>query len=354
MSADEKVLGEDRATTAVGSALLSGIHDCAKADRQRVVLPEPEDDRILKAADWLLRDGVVDITFVGNEDRVRKRAGQLDLMLDEAEVIDPETDRRCEEFAQFYYQSRKDKGVTHQEAHKVIVNPLYFGASLVRAGVCDGMVAGAASSTAKVIRSALHCVGLMDGMRTVSSFVLMVTEQTDLGSNGTFIFADCGCVPDPTASQLVDIAVASAQHCQMLLGSEPLIAFLSFSTRGSARHRLVDKPVEAMKLYRQGGFPYKADGELQLDAAIIPSIGRQKAEDSDVAGKANVLIFPDLNAGNIGYKLVERFARARAVGPILQGLAMPVNDLSRGCRWQDITCVAAITAIQAQTRKAQI
>ncbi len=334
-----------------GQAILAEIRQRARQAKQTVVLAEPNDERVLQAADNLLKEEIGQIVLLGQEQEIRNRAKELALDIGKALVLDPRESELTERFAKRYYERRKHKGITEEQACDIVKDPLFFGASLVGTGLCDGMVAGSISATSNVIRSALHCVGLIEGMRTVSSFFLMITRKKEFGVNGAFIFADGGCVPDPSSKQLVDIAIASATHCKLLLHAEPLVAFLSFSTYGSASHRLVDKVVEAVKLFKQQAPDIKGDGELQLDAAIVPEVGKRKAPDSPVAGKANVLIFPDLNAGNIGYKLTERLADARAVGPILQGLDMPVNDLSRGCKWQDIADAVAITAIQAEQRK---
>ncbi len=334
-----------------GQEILAEIRQRARQAKQTIVLAEPNDDRVLQAADNLLNNGLAQIVLLGEKQQIRSKAKELSLNVDDAVILDPQTNPLKEWFAQRYFERRKHKGITEEQAADIVKDPLFFGASLVGVGLCDGMVAGSISATAKVIQSALHCVGLAEGLRTVSSFFLMITRKKEFGVNGAFIFADGGCVPEPSSKQLVDIAIASATHCKLLLHVEPLVAFLSFSTYGSAKHRLVDKVIEAVKLFKEAAPDIKGDGELQLDAAIVPEIGKRKAPDSPVAGKANVLIFPDLNAGNIGYKLTERLADARAVGPVLQGLDMPVNDLSRGCSWQDIADAAAITAIQAVQRK---
>ncbi len=357
MSANESArkpeTGDAGSEESVGLAILDEIRDRARANRQTITLAEPEDERVLQAADYVLRDGMAEIILLGDPEQLLRRAAEMNLNLQRATIIDPHRSGLQDWFAQNYFERRRHKGVTEEQARQVITDSLFFGASLVRAGIADGMVAGSISPTPKVIQSSLQCVGVAEGLKTVSSFFLMVTPCTEFGVNGSMIYADSGCVPDPTAEQLVDIAIASAQHCQLLLQSEPLIAFLSFSTYGSAKHPLVDKVIQAVELFRQRDTGYKADGELQLDAAIVPSVASRKAKDSPIAGRANVLIFPDLNAGNIGYKLTERFARGRAIGPILQGLDMPINDLSRGCRWQDIVDAVAITALQAQDKKAR-
>jgi phosphate acetyltransferase len=335
----------------LGATLLAEIRQRARKAQQTIVLAEPQDDRVLYAADDLLKDETANIILVGPQDPIQKRAKELSLNIERALVVDPAKSPMLEKFADGLFERRKHKGLTKDQAVMTMKEQLFFGASIVRAGLADGMVAGSLSPTSRVIQAGLFCIGLAEGMKTVSSFFLMITPRKDLGINGSFIFADCGVVPDPTSDQLVDIAVASAAHCKMLLNAEPLIAFLSFSSYGSAAHPNVDKVRNAVKIFHERNTGLKGDGELQLDAAIIAEIGAKKAPSSTVAGKANVLVFPDLEAGNIGYKLTERFSGARAVGPIMQGLNVPVNDLSRGCHWEDIVDVATITALQAVDRK---
>ena len=335
----------------LGATLLAEIRQRARKAQQTIVLAEPQDDRVLYAADDLLKDETANIVLLGPKDQISKRAQELSLNIARALAVDPAESPMREKFADMLYERRKHRGMTKDQALTTMKEQLFFGASMVRAGLADGMVAGSLSPTSRVIQSGLFCIGLAEGLKTVSSFFLMVTPRKDLGVDGAFIFADGGVVPDPTPDQLVDIAVASASHCKMLLNAEPLIAFLSFSTYGSAEHPKVEKVRAAVKIFRDRDTGLKGDGEMQLDAAIIPEVGSKKAPTSTVAGKANVLVFPDLDAGNIGYKLTERFAGARAIGPVLQGLNVPVNDLSRGCKWQDISDVACITALQAVERK---
>lgn len=330
--------------------LLEQIWDLARKKLKTIVLAEPQDDRVLQAADKVIKEKIANIILLGEKDSILRKADELSLSLDEAKIIEPHREvELAEKFASQYYEKRKHKGISLDTARKIIKSSnLFFGAMLVANDICDGMVAGSLSPTADVIRAAIHCIGPRDEIKTVSSFFIMVTPRVEFGINGVLIFADAGFIPDPTPEQLVDIAASSAESCKSLLDAEPIIAFLSFSTYGSAKHPMVEKVQTAVRLFKEkySGI-YKADGEFQVDAAIVPEVAKRKAPTSHVAGRANILIFPDLNSGNIGYKLVERFARAKAIGPILQGLKKPVNDLSRGCKWEDIVDTVAITAIQA-------
>ncbi len=322
------------------------IFDKARNNRKTIVLPEASDPRTIEACAKILEKGIADIILIGDPEQVRAVAPQWDIS--GARIVNPAASDQFDAFANTYYELRKSKGVTPEQARQTMLDPLFFGVMMVKQQQADGMVAGAINSTANTLRPALQILKTAPGTRLVSAFFMMIVPDCPYGADGVFLFADSGLVENPDADQLSEIALSSAKSFQTLTGVEPQVAMLSYSTYGSAKNPLVDKVVEATRLAKEKAPHLNIDGELQADAAIVPSVGRSKAPGSKVAGKANVLIFPDLNAGNIGYKLVQRLARAEAYGPITQGIARPVNDLSRGCTADDIVGVVAITAVQAQ------
>ncbi len=323
-------------------SILMEIKEKAKARKKTIVLPESHDDRVLKAAEKLVKQDIVKVITLGNEEKIYSRAKDLGVDLTGVRIIDFEKSDKLSDFANIYYNLRKHKGVTIEQARETMKRDLFFGAMMVREGMADGSVAGSTASTGDVLRAAFQCVGMPEGISIVSSFFLMVFPER------LFTFADCAVVPNPDANQLADIAITTAENHRKLTGEEPIVAMLSFSTKGSAQHELVDKVVEATNIVKQKRPDLKVDGELQFDAAIVSSVGQRKAPGSEVAGKANVLVFPDLNAGNIGYKIAQRLGGAEAIGPIVQGLKKPLFDLSRGCSDEDIVNVAAIAALMAE------
>lgn len=330
------------------SAFLDSMLTRAKADKQTIVLPEGDDERTLQAAERILADDVANVIILGDVAAIKASPYHLT----EADIIDPSSSGLHDDFARMLYDLRKHKGMTVEQAEACMNDVLYFGVMMVKTGHADGMVAGACHATSDVLRPSLQILKTAPGVKLVSSFFIMVVPDCDLGHEGTFLFSDCGLEVQPDAEKLAHIAVNSADSWEALMGSDPTVALLSHSTCDSAKNDDAAKVIEAVRIAK-GLAPTRAlDGELQLDAAIVPSIGTSKAPDSPVAGKANVLIFPDLDAGNIGYKLVQRLAKAEAYGPITQGIAAPVNDLSRGCTADDIVGVIAITCVQAQAKKA--
>lgn len=333
--------------------LISEIIARAKANRQRIVLPEGTEERTLKAADQLLADEVAELILIGNPAEIKELADKFGLTnIDKATIIDPENHPKQEEYAQLLCELRKKKGMTIEEARRLVLDPLYLGCLIIKAGDADGQLAGARNTTGNVLRPALQIIKTSPGITCVSGAMLMVTQTPQYGENGVLVVGDVAVTPMPDAAQLSQIAVCTAQTAKAVAGFEdPRVAMLSFSTKGSAKHEVVDKVTEALALAKELAPELKIDGELQADAALVPSVGSSKAPGSEIAGKANVLVFPNLEVGNIAYKLVQRLGNADAIGPILQGIARPVNDLSRGCSVEDVYKMVAITANQAIAAK---
>ncbi|MEN3038854.1 MAG: phosphate acetyltransferase [Candidatus Kryptonium sp.] len=319
--------------------LLEKIREKAKQLKKHIVLPDALDERTLKAARIIVDEKIASITLIGDEEKIYSLAEKINVNLSGIRIVDPLKSEKLQDFSQIFYNLRKHKGISFEQAKETMKNPLFFGAMMVREGYADGSVAGSISTTADVLRAGIQVVGLMNGISIVSSFFLIVFP------NKVYSFADCGVVPNPTAEELADIAISTAINHKKLTGEEPIVAMLSFSTKGSAKHEMVDKVVQATQIAKQKMPELIIDGELQLDAAIVPEVAKRKAPDSPVKGNANVLIFPNLDAGNIGYKMAQRMAGAEALGPLVQGLKKPCFDLSRGCSVEDIVNVVAINCV---------
>jgi phosphate acetyltransferase len=327
---------------------IEGLKAKAREGKARIVLPEGLEERTLKAADVILAEGFAEIILIGNPDDIKKSATTFDLRnIDKAKIVDPDNHEKLEAYTQFLYELRKNKGLTMEQAARLVRDPLYLGPLMIKNGDADGEVSGAENATGDVLRPAFQIVKTLPGISVVSGAFIMILKDKEFGDNGIMIFADCAVNPDPDALQLAEIAVSSAITAKSIAGIDPRVSLLSFSTKGSAKHALVDKVVEATEKAKAMRPDLMIDGELQADASIIEAIGEKKAPGSKIAGKANVLVFPDLQSGNICYKLVQRLAHAEAIGPILQGMAAPINDLSRGCSVSDIVNLVAITCNQA-------
>lgn len=330
--------------------LLKNIVDEAKKKKKTIVLPESNDIRVVKAANIASQENIANIILIGNKDDIMRlcRAENMYGIDEKIQIVDPETSDKLGEFANTLYDLRKHKGMSLEQAEKLVHDNVYFATMMVKLGMADGMVSGAVHSTSDTLRPVLQIIKAKEEIKTVSAFFLMETKNREMGADGVFLFADCGLNPFPDEEQLCDITLASVKSFRDLVKKEPKVAFLSYSTKGSAKGEAIDKTVRAVNMIKNMEIDFKIDGELQLDAAIIPEVASLKAPDSQVAGQANILIFPDLQAGNIGYKLAQRFGNMLAIGPITQGLNKPVNDLSRGCKKEDIVGAIAITCLQAE------
>jgi len=328
-------------------SILEKLKKKAKAHKKTIILPESMDKRTYQAAEQILKEGIANLIIIGTPAEIKKNGKGFDIS--KATIIDPNTYEKTQQYEDLFVKLREKKGLTHEEARKTMITDYaYYGCLMIKSGDADGMVSGACHSTANTLRPCLQLIKTKPGTKLVSAFFLMDVPDCTYGDHGTFVFADSGLNQDPTAEELAAIAESSAASFKMLVGKEPKVAMLSYSTKGSAKHDLVTKVQQATEIAQKENPDLLLDGELQLDAAIVPAVAKSKAPGSKVAGHANVLVFPELNAGNIGYKLVQRLAKAEAYGPLTQGIAAPVNDLSRGCSWEDIVGVVAITAVQAQ------
>ena len=331
-------------------SFIEQIKQRAKQEIKTIVLPEATDARILEAAQIIKEEGYAKVILIGNEEEVRKLANEKNIDLGETEIIDPSKSKEIERYAKELYELRKAKGMTEEQANQLVLEPVYYGMMMVKLNEADGLVSGAAHSTSDTLRPALQILKTAPGTKLVSAFFVMVVPDCKYGENGTFIFADSGLNEEPDSEKLSEIAISSSKSFEQLVGKEPKVAMLSYSTYGSAHSASTEKVIEATKLVKEKEPNLLVDGELQLDAAIVPEVAEFKAKGSPLKGEANVLVFPDLGAGNIGYKLVQRLAKAEAYGPLCQGIAKPVNDLSRGCSSEDVAGVVAITAVQAQQK----
>ena len=329
-------------------SFIENIKMRAKSNIKTIVLPEAADIRTLEAASIVLKEEFAKIILIGNKEEILNKANENKLNIEKAIIVDPKKSEKYEEYVNLFYELRKAKGMTIEKARELILDSVYYGMMMVKSGDADGLVSGAIHSTSDTLRPALQILKTAPNTKLVSAFFVMVVPNCEFGNNGVFVFGDCGLNENPDSEALSEIAISSAKSYKQLIGEEAKVAMLSYSTYGSAKSESTEKVIEATRLVKEKAPEIAVDGELQLDAAIVPEVGKSKAPDSKIAGKANTLIFPDLNAGNIGYKLTQRLAKAEAYGPLCQGIAKPVNDLSRGCSSQDIVGVVAITAVQAQ------
>ncbi|MGH4138088.1 phosphate acetyltransferase [Clostridium sp.] len=323
----------------------------AQADKKTIVLPEGEEERTIKASEIIKNDSIAEVILLGDKTVINAKAKKLGVNISGIEIVNPKTSEKTDSYAKAFYELRKHKGMTLEKAAETLQDPLYFGTMMVKMEGADGLVSGAVHTTGDLLRPGMQIIKTAPGIKVVSSFFIMELPTSEYGEDGLLLFADCAVNPNPNAEELASIAISTAENAKALCNFEPKVAMLSFSTMGSAKHELVDKVSKATEIAKNARPDLQIDGELQLDAAIVASVAKQKAPSSTVAGKANVLVFPDLQSGNIGYKLVQRFAGAEAIGPVCQGFAKPINDLSRGCSVQDIVNVVAVTAVQAQIQK---